>query len=179
MVSSTSSRESTLASLCCVSPCTSHSPRWVVRYCLVGHSGGSAEVPLVEFGMPPATPAERLDVIHNMYGHSRSCPSGDNSMEAARLSVADVVREEGDDYFVFLLSDANLGRYNVTPEELGAVLRADSRVNAYAIFVAEQNAAEWLAKELPFGHGFVCLDTSKLPTTFKDILAHASNTAEQ
>lgn len=70
-------------------------------------------------------------------------------------------------------------RYNVTPEELGAVLRADSRVNAYAIFVAEQNAAEWLAKELPFGHGFVCLDTGKLPTTFKDILAHASNTEQK
>jgi len=70
------------------------------------------------------------------------------------------------------------GRYNVTPEELGAVLRADSRVNAYALFVAEQNAAEWLAKELPFGHGFVCLDTGKLPTTFKEILAHASNVAD-
>ena len=70
-------------------------------------------------------------------------------------------------------------RYNVTPEELGEVLRSDARVNAYAIFVAEANAATWLAKELPFGHGLVCLDTAKLPTTFKDILAHASNSSEQ
>lgn len=67
-------------------------------------------MPLVDFGVPPSTPAERLEVIHNMYGHSRSCPSGDNSLEAARQSVGEVVREEGDDYFVFLLSDANLGR---------------------------------------------------------------------
>lgn len=44
------------------------------------------------------------------YAHSRSCPSGDNSLEAAKLAVKEVVAEEGDDYFVFLLSDANLGR---------------------------------------------------------------------
>ena len=62
---------------------------------------------------------------------------------------------------------------------MGGVLRRDARVNAYAIFVAEPNAAAWLAKELPFGHGCVCLDTAKLPTTFKDILAHASSADEE
>ena len=62
-----------------------------------------------------------------------------------------MVAEDADDYFLFLLSDANLGRYDVSPQEMGKVLRSEERVNAYAIFIAEPLAADWLKSELPFG----------------------------
>jgi hypothetical protein len=38
------------------------------------------------------------------------------------LSLLQVVGQEADDYFVFLLSDANLQRYRIRPEELGGGL---------------------------------------------------------
>jgi hypothetical protein len=37
-----------------------------------------------------------------------------------------------------------------------------------------QGAAEWMKEELPFGHGYVCLDVAKLPTTFKEIFSNAT-----
>lgn len=115
-----------------------------------------------------------MNVLRMMYSHSRACVSGDNSLEAARRAVREVTEAEADDYFVFLLSDANLGRYSVTPEQLGEALRADPRVNAFAIFVAEANAAEWLVRELPLGHGFSVLDAAKLPTVMQQVFAHAA-----
>ena len=44
---------------------------------------------------------------------------------------------EADDYLVFLLSGANLGRYNVSPQSLCAALQSDDEVTGHAIFVAE------------------------------------------
>ena len=67
-----------------------------------------------------------------------------------------------------------LPRYDVQPEDLGLVLRGNSLVSAYAIFVAEPLAAEWLTKQLPFGHGFAVQDVSKLPRVIKDIFTHAA-----
>jgi hypothetical protein len=144
------------------------------EYKMVGHSGSGPALPLVEFGQPPTTEAARYEVIERMVRHAGSCATGDASLDSTALAVKEVVEQQADDYFVFLLSDANLGRYNVKPEELGRELRADERVNAYAIFVAEPGAAAWMSEELPFGHGFVCLDMDKLPSTFKDIFTHAA-----
>jgi hypothetical protein len=146
------------------------------EYKMVGHSGSGPALPLVEFGQPPTTEAARYEVIKRMVQHAGGCATGDASLDSTAMAVREVVEQQADDYFVFLLSDANLGRYNVKPEELGRELRADERVNAYAIFVAEPGAAAWLSQELPFGHGFVCLDLDKLPSTFKDIFTHAAGT---
>eukprot|EP00750_Incisomonas_marina_P033798 INCI9961.3.p1 GENE.INCI9961.3~~INCI9961.3.p1 ORF type:complete len:179 (+),score=34.28 INCI9961.3:295-831(+) len=144
------------------------------NYAMVGHSGSTADLELVAFDRPPLTDADKYAVIEKIYGHANGCASGDNSMQAAELGIQDLVREDADDYFLFLLSDANLGRYDVSPQEMGKVLRSEERVNAYAIFIAEPMAAEWLKSELPFGHGLVALDLQQLPTTIKDVFAHAT-----
>ena len=69
-----------------------------------------------------------------------------------------------------------------TPRPLAPALRASHRashpkVGAYAIFVAEPGAAQWMVRELPFGRGFSVLDTGKLPNTIKEIMLHAAATA--
>jgi hypothetical protein len=46
---------------------------------------------------------------------------------------------------------------------------------AYIVFIAEQGAADFLIQGLPLGHGYSCMDNSRLPTVFKDILTHASS----
>jgi hypothetical protein len=46
-----------------------------------------------------------------MYVHARSAASGDRSLQAAVAATKKVAEEVADDHLVFLLSDANLGRY--------------------------------------------------------------------
>ena len=43
--------------------------------------------------------------------HARSAASGDRSLQAAVAATKKVAEEMADDHLVFLLSDANLGRY--------------------------------------------------------------------
>ena len=45
------------------------------------------------------------------YVHARSAASGDRSLQAAVAATKKVAEEVADDHLVFLLSDANLGRY--------------------------------------------------------------------
>lgn len=174
------------------------------HYSLYGQSGSSACLLLwdpelsqakVDSGIPGVfrapTTAERALVVQNMYSHSQSCASGDNTVQASLLAVREVVtpsvlqgqwsllpgqRAEApaDDYFVFVISDANLGRYGTDPKELAAALTQDPRVHGYVMFLAEPSAAEWMAKELPLGRGVVCLETERLPTVFKDMFASAA-----
>lgn len=59
--------------------------------------------------------------MKRIYNLSRSCPTGDATCEAFEDSVTRIVTTEADDYFVCVLSDANLGRYNISPAELRQV----------------------------------------------------------
>ena len=109
-----------------------------------------------------------------MWAHSQYCFSGDCTLEATEDAIQNVLAEDADDRFVFLLSDANLRRYGIQPEELGHVLTMDKRVNAFAVFIAGGKEAARVAEALPFGRGFVCSDTSRLPATLKDMFAAVS-----
>ena len=75
------------------------------QYEIVGHSGETHCLPLVEMGKPPLNRAERLQVITKMIDHSSRCSSGDNTLAAGTRAVSYVLKEEADDYFVFLISD--------------------------------------------------------------------------
>jgi len=141
---------------------------------LVGHSGDGPVIKFVDYDKPPSDAAERLLVIQQMWAHSQYCMSGDCTLEATEDAIKDVMEVEADDRFVFLLSDANLRRYGIMPEELSAVLTMDKRVNAFALFLAGGKEAEKLARALPFGRGFVCSDTSRLPGALKDMFTAVS-----
>ena len=147
------------------------------EYAIIGHSGAVHNLPLVEIGNPPTDRDARARVIESMYIHARSASSGDQSLQAA-VEATSKVRGGGseggeavadaDDYLVFLLSDANLGRYNVSPQSLCAALQSDEEVAGHAIFVAEPSAAEWLAAEMPPGRGFCAMDAAGLVKTLKE-----------
>ena len=76
-----------------------------------------------------------------MYSHANQCFSGDNTLASAVKAVEHVKESPADDYMVFLLSDAMLAQYRVTPKNLADALLSDPMVNAYAIFVAEESTA--------------------------------------
>lgn len=64
--------------------------------------------------------------------------SGDNTLSATSHAIKEVAEHEADDYFVFVVSDANTGRYDITPEALNKAMTVNPRVNSYAIFIAEK-----------------------------------------
>ena len=104
-------------------------------YSMYGHSGAAVEVPLVLDGSPPRDREARLDVVNRIYEHVSYVKSGDNTLASALAAVQQVVEQPGDDYFVFLLSDAMLEQYNVSPQNLADALLIDPRVNSYCIFI--------------------------------------------
>lgn len=81
-------------------------------------------------------------------------------------------KEEADEHFVIVLSDANLDRYGITPASFANALTSQEKVNAYAIFIGSLgDQANSLVKQLPSGHSFACLDTAKLPQILQTIFA--------
>ena len=78
---------------------------------VVGQDGSSPLIPLVEFGSPPRTQQDRLQIIEMMLWNASFCESGDHTLAAATHAIQQVTKAEADEYFVFVLSDANLGGY--------------------------------------------------------------------
>jgi len=141
------------------------------RYSLVGHSGDTEALPLVEYGAPPANEKERLKLIQRMAVHTQFCNSGDHTLEATYAAIDEVASRlpEADEAFVFLLSDANLERYGVRPQQLATALTSNHKVHAHAIFLSSLGgAAERLQASLPPGRGSICLDAADLPKAFRN-----------
>lgn len=76
-----------------------------------------------------------LSTLQIMHAHSQFCMSGDYTLEATDASIRELAREEADEHFVVVLSDANLERYGIRPERFARVLTSDPQVNAFAIFI--------------------------------------------
>ena len=141
-----------------------------IDYAVVGHSGDSARIPLVGFGKPPKDRKERMEVVLKMAAHAQHCWSGDHTVEGMQRAVGEVTAEPGDSYFVFVVSDANLGQYNISPQTLTRIIRSDARVQMFCIFIASLGQeSSYIQSRLPPGHGFECFDTKQLPLILKQI----------
>ena len=53
---------------------------------------------------------ERFKVLQLMYAHAQYCASGDETLRAAELAIADVGSAPADDHVALIISDANLRR---------------------------------------------------------------------
>ena len=142
-------------------------------YEITGHSGETHHLPFVSFGLPPRNRRERLAVVNAMVRHAAECTSGDNTLAAGSRAIRDVKREDADDFFVFLFSDANLEGYGVSAENLALALTSDPSVNAYAIFIAEPGVATEMADRMPAGRSHVVMENDAMPLLLKDIFARA------
>lgn len=146
-------------------------------YRIVGHSGDSASIPLVDLGHPPNNERVRLHVLQTMLAHAQYCQSGDNTLEALAEAIQDAKRgadADSGNSIVVAISDANLHRYGIRPRALGRIISAgqESSVAAHCIFIASfGDEAQEILRELPAGRGHICLETSDLPRIVKDIIA--------
>ncbi|CAG8505992.1 1372_t:CDS:10 [Ambispora gerdemannii] len=135
------------------------------EYRIVGHSGDSPNVEFVTHGKYPKTEKDIFKVLKEMFTHSQFY----NTLNAASHAIKDIVKEQADDYFVVVLSDANISQYNIKPDDIAKVLKSDERVSAFMIFIGSlQDQAEKLRKNLA-GHAHICMENSELPRIMKSI----------
>lgn len=74
-----------------------------------------------------------------MQAHSRFCMSGDFTIQATVHGINSIAAEEADESIVIILSDANLTRYNISPNVLANALTfKEPKVQAYAIFIGSR-----------------------------------------
>ncbi|KAJ3368340.1 von Willebrand factor A domain-containing protein 8 [Allomyces arbusculus] len=139
------------------------------RYEIRGHSGDSASLEFVTEPNYPKDEKDELRVLTKMASHAQYCLTGDHTMASIKQAIQDVTKQESDEAFVVVLSDANISQYNIQPNDLAQVLSLDDRVQAYIIFIGTlADQAEQLRKAMP-GKAFSCLDTRQLPQIMKRI----------
>ncbi|KAG0075973.1 von Willebrand factor A domain-containing protein 8 [Linnemannia elongata] len=138
-------------------------------YSIIGHSGDSPNLEFVKEGKYPKTEKDVFKVISQMSAHSQYCLSGDNTLSATSMAMREIVKDDADDYIVVVLSDANIGQYNIKPEDLARILRSDDRVTSSMIFIGSLADQADKLKDALGSHAHVCLDTKDLPQIIKSI----------
>ncbi|XP_049873594.1 von Willebrand factor A domain-containing protein 8 [Pectinophora gossypiella] len=143
-----------------------------IRYDIYAHSGEEDALELVRVDRPPENERQRLHIIRTMHAHAQFCWSGDNTLPAAKHAISTIASEDADEAIVLILSDANLKRYGIQPESLGAILTSDPKVQAHVIFIGSLgDEASTLLRRLPAGHAHVCMDVATLPHIMQQIFA--------
>ncbi|MGH0149692.1 UNVERIFIED_CONTAM: hypothetical protein FKN15_025915 [Acipenser sinensis] len=141
-----------------------------LQYDIVGHSGDGFDIELVRCDKIPKNNKERLKVLKTMHAHSQFCMSGDYTLESTEHAVKEIAREEADEYFVIVLSDANLERYGISPDRFAQALTCNPQVNAFAVLIGSLgDQAVRLQRTLPAGRSFVAMDTKQIPQILQQI----------
>jgi len=146
-----------------------HSSQW--RYDIIGHSGETPDLELVNSARPPKDEKQRMDVLLNMHAHSQFCMSGDHTLEATRQSISTLNDlPDIDEAFVIVLSDANLERYGIPASDLAESLTSTENVRASVVFIGSLgDQAVRLSHRLPAGSSYVCMDLEKLPQILQQV----------
>ncbi|KAK0451876.1 AAA domain-containing protein [Armillaria borealis] len=132
--------------------------------------GDGPEIPLVEIDKPPVDLRDRWKIIEKMDMIPQYAFAGDYTVEAIQKGVQEVGKFDADDWFVIAITDANFGRYNITPEELSRAMKRNPKVHTALICIGEGAEAPWISKQLP-GQGFRVANTSDIPTVLRSILS--------
>lgn len=140
------------------------------KYDIVGHSGDGFDIELVRSDKVPKNNKERLKVLKNMHAHAQFCMSGDYTLESTEYAMQELAREEADEHFLVVLSDANLERYGISPARFASVLTSNPQINAFAVFIGSLgDQAERLQRQLPSGRSFIAMDTKEIPLILQQI----------
>nr|XP_027784510.1 von Willebrand factor A domain-containing protein 8 [Marmota flaviventris] len=140
------------------------------KYDIAGHSGDDYNIALVSINKIPKNNKQRLEILKTMHAHSQFCMSGDHTLMGTEHAIKEIVKEEADEYFVIVLSDANLSRYGIKPATFAQILTSDPQVNAFAIFIGSLgDQATRLQKTLPAGRSFIAMDTKDIPQILQQI----------
>eukprot|EP00079_Xenopus_tropicalis_P021730 XP_012813198.1 PREDICTED: von Willebrand factor A domain-containing protein 8 [Xenopus tropicalis] len=140
------------------------------KYDISGHSGDGFSIELIRSDNIPKNNKQRLEILKTMHAHSQFCMSGDHTLEGTEHAIQEIAKEDADEHFVIVLSDANLERYGIPPARFAQALTINPQVNAFAIFIGSLgDQAERLQRTLPAGRSFVAMDTKHIPQILQQI----------
>uniref|UniRef100_A0ABM5FZN6 von Willebrand factor A domain-containing protein 8 n=1 Tax=Pogona vitticeps TaxID=103695 RepID=A0ABM5FZN6_9SAUR len=140
------------------------------KYDVMGHSGDGFNIDLVHSDKVPKDNKQRLEILKTMHAHAQFCMSGDHTLESTEHAIQEIAKEEADEYFVIVLSDANLERYGIPPARFAQALTINPKVNAFAVFIGSLgNQADRLQRTLPAGRSFIAMDTKEIPQILQQI----------
>ncbi|KAF5384151.1 hypothetical protein D9615_003188 [Tricholomella constricta] len=137
---------------------------------MYGHSGDGPDIPLVLADKPPTELRDRWKVVEKMAMIPQYAFAGDYTVEAIEHGVNEVGKYDADDWFVIAITDANFGRYQITPEHLTHAMKRNPKVHTALICIGEGAEAAWITKSLP-GRGFRVNNTADIPTVLRSILS--------
>ncbi|KAH7919391.1 hypothetical protein BV22DRAFT_1199497 [Leucogyrophana mollusca] len=137
---------------------------------MYGHSGDEPLIPLVDTDKYPVNVRDRWKVIEKMNLVTQYAFSGDYTVEAIEKGVTEVAKFDADDWFVIAITDANFGRYQITPEEVKRVMLRDPKVHTALICIGDGAEVPWITKELP-GRAFRVSNTADIPVVLRSILS--------
>ena len=145
------------------------------HYCVVGHSGSGPEaLKLIPWGKPPQGAKEKLKLVEELRTHAQYCNPGDATLDGTKLAIDDCLSTEADEHFVFVVSDADLERYGITPQRWDKILTSDARCHAYAILISQnETEASRIVQGITPGRALVCDQTEHLASAFMTIFQHA------
>ncbi|KAM6448203.1 von Willebrand factor A domain-containing protein 8 isoform 3-T3 [Liasis olivaceus] len=140
------------------------------KYNIIGHSGDGFNIVLVPNDKVPKNNKQRLEILKIMHAHSQFCMSGDHTLEGTEHAIQEIAKDDADEYFVIVLSDANLERYGIPPARFAQALTINPKVNAFAIFIGSLgDQADRLQRTLPAGRSFIAMDTKEIPQILQQI----------
>lgn len=144
-------------------------------YRMVGHSGTGAEAErLVDWGCPPRSDKDRLQLVKTMEAHAQFCRPGDHTLEGTVLAIDEIGRQPADERFAVIVSDADLQRYNIDVKRWNQILQKDASVKAYVILISNNvSEAERIKATLAPGRAHICAEAASLAITFKQIFKDA------
>ncbi|ETE59106.1 hypothetical protein L345_15165, partial [Ophiophagus hannah] len=120
------------------------------KYNILGHSGDGFNIALVPNDNVPKDNKQRLEILKH--------------------AIREIAKDDADEYFVIVLSDANLERYGIPPARFAQALMIDPKVNAFAIFIGSLgDQADRLQRTLPAGRSFIAMDTKEIPQILQQI----------
>ena len=134
-----------------------------------GHNGDSADIELVN-SQTAQDPATQLKILQTMVAHTQYTFPGDSTLEAIELASSNA--QAGD--LILVISDANLRRYRIEPEDVSDLLRRKD-IHAHLVLIGSfGEEANKLARAIPNERARVCLESSELPLILKNIVASAA-----
>jgi len=96
--------------------------------------------------------------------------AGDYTVEAIEKASQDVAKFDADDWFVITLTDANFGRYNITPEYITRTMAKFPRVNHAVICLGDGPEVALLTQKFPKTF-FRVRNTADIPNVLRSILS--------
>ena len=136
-----------------------------------GHSGQDKRVQLLgdDSNKLPTTVKGRYEVLERIVAHTQYCWSGDSTFAAVGEAIRLIEKKgsDSDDRHVFVISDANFSRYNLSPARYASIAQENPGVTVTSIFVGSLgHEAEKLEKALAKGTSYVVHDTAELSGIF-------------